>query len=66
MKTIAINILRNNIETIANRLEFFMMLPLKTLFFPYTTKVNHQFETRQSLDGDPRGIYNELGRIEGH
>jgi hypothetical protein len=33
MTTIVINILKNNIGTIANRLEFFMMLPLKTLFF---------------------------------
>ena len=32
MTTIFINILKNNIGIIANRLEFFMMLPLKTLF----------------------------------
>ena len=32
MTTTVINILKNNIRKIANRLEFFMMLPLKTLF----------------------------------
>jgi hypothetical protein len=32
MTTIVINILKNNIGTIANRLEVFMILPLKTLF----------------------------------
>jgi hypothetical protein len=32
MTIIVINILKKNIGTISNRLEFFMILPLKTLF----------------------------------
>jgi hypothetical protein len=32
MTTIVINILKNNIGTIENRLDLFMMIPLKTLF----------------------------------
>jgi hypothetical protein len=32
MTTTVINIFNNNIGTIANRLDHFMMLPLKTLF----------------------------------
>lgn len=49
MTTIVINILKKNIGTIANRLEFFMMLPLKTLFVHIQPKSVTNFKLDKAL-----------------